>query len=92
MDVRNFDSVRVGSNFPHVFDIEPIGSHEGYGVLASAFTFMGDKDDGYLQLRKHNEHPSVALFTFGSAGQCVPKFWVDSTVLWDSRSKEPNAR
>lgn len=87
MELKDFDRVRCGSGFPASLDIGKIGTHESYGVYAETFTYRSEGDTGYVQLRKHNDHSTVAMFSFGSEGMDLSEFWENSTVLWDSRDE-----
>ena len=83
MELANFDSVRVGSVFPSVFDVRAICGHEQYGIMAKLWTYKSPGEQGYFQFRvKHNE---AALFTFRFDDGNVPEEWIDAQVVWDSR-------
>jgi hypothetical protein len=87
MLIKDFESIRVGSGWPCCVDVSAIESHESYGVFAEAFTYRCDKEKNFVQFRKHNKHPTVAMFSFCDDYQerKLPKFWKDSEVIWDSR-------
>ena len=89
ISITDFNRMRCGSKFPASIDIEPIDGHECHGVLASAFTYAADGSENFVQVRRHNEHQLVALFAFGGPDMEIPEFWIDSTVLWDSRTATP---
>jgi hypothetical protein len=86
MDIRNFGRFRAGSAWPATLDIGVIESHEVNGVMAMAFTGRGEKEQGYVQLRKMKGSEWVALFNFLYENMKLPAGWVDSEVLWDSRA------
>lgn len=85
MQISNFTNLRAGSTFPASLDIQPIGSHESYGVMAVAWTYRSKGETGFCQVRKHSTQHLVALLTFRYDDQELPEFWKDSVVLWDSR-------
>lgn len=81
-DITNFSDVRVGSTWPMCFDIQPITSHEAYGIFALTYNSGLDR---FIQLRQIKDY--VALFHFSHESQKLPDMWKDSIVLWDSRQK-----
>ena len=85
MEINNFENVRVGSGFPACFDVKPISDHESCGVYASIFTYKPKGEQGYFQLREHDSDKLVALFAFRFDNTALPKTWLDSRIIWDSR-------
>lgn len=85
MQISNFDHVRLGSQFPAVFDVSPIYSHECYGVYAVAYQ---GENTGKLELRRKGNH--VALFNFFDKATPLPEYWTDSELLWSSENNQKN--
>lgn len=85
MEICNFNSFRAGSNWPGCLDIEKIGYHSEVGVMAIAHpSFNLPKTDSFVQFRKHNEDPVVALLSFNYEVE-LSEYWQNSTIIWDSR-------
>ena len=85
MDIKNFDIVRCGSGWPASVDVRPIATHESYGVFAEAYLYRRSGEENFVQLQKHNADPVVAMFSFKWEGTELPRYWENSTVIWDSR-------
>lgn len=79
MEIRNFDSVRIGSGFPNAFTISKIEYHESYGIYASAYVL--ENTDQILELRR-NKHGEIAFFNYRSKDMKLPDAWVNSEILW----------
>lgn len=89
MDIRNFDHIRAGSEFPSCVDVRKINVHESYGVYAEVHLYRTQGKENFAQLRKHNTDPVCALFSFRweeTEQRLLPDYWVNSTVVWDSRN------
>jgi hypothetical protein len=87
MELKNFESVRVGSGFPAAFDVCRINGHESAGVFAVGHTYRTKDTTNFMQLRKHSKENMVALFSFKyeEVENYIPDYWNDSVVIWDSR-------
>jgi len=78
MDITNFRHVRVGSGYPAVLDVSPIGSHESEGVYAS-FPVVSN---GLPRAELRYKEGTYALFVFRYANMDYPEWWKDSELVW----------
>ena len=99
MEIRNFgkdQDIRIGSQFPSVFNIRSVGGHDAYGVYAQTYICPDPKQrvpsENYAQLRRNKKNPMlVALFAVTYKETELPLWWADSEVLWDSRDEKADA-
>ena len=89
MQIKDFEYVRCGSNFPSCVDVRRIDDyHESNGVYAEVNThrFTGSGNENFAQFRVHNADKNCALFSFRYEDQLEKLgYWDNSTVIWDSR-------
>ena len=91
MNITSFDNVRLGSKWPATIDVRRITGHEEQGVLAEVYLNNSIEPEHFAQLRKHKRDAVVALFSFRykeTESECMPDFWKDSIIIWDSRHPE----
>lgn len=84
MEICNFDKFRAGGKWPGCLDIEKINYHSEVGVMAVASYFNLQNNKSFVQFRKHNKDPRVAIFSFNHEVE-LEEYWQNSTVIWDSR-------
>lgn len=81
MDITNFERIRVGSHYPQVLDIEPIGlSEHGSGIYAAFYAH--DTEDGLRRVELRYKDSIYGLFLFRYEDQGLPDWWRDSKVVW----------
>ncbi|MBN1074702.1 hypothetical protein FDB55_08270 [Clostridium botulinum] len=81
MEIKDFDSLRIGSGYPASFDISKIDTHESCGVYANIPVV---KEGHRIELRK-NSWGEIALFNFKHNDLKLPKGWEDSEILWENK-------
>lgn len=93
MEIKNFEKIRAGGEFPATIDLSPIGGHSSYGVCAEAWIKRADcgfeKDHHRVEVRRKDN--LVALLVYKFDDMILPPFWVGSELLWEScpRAESP---
>lgn len=81
MTIKDFDRVRVGSEYPYCVDVNKIDYHESMGVYGEVGLFENHR----VEVRKKGN--VIAIFTFKYKDMDLPKWWRDSELIWENKEE-----